>query len=65
MSEEKSQMKENTFWSSACAPHPRVFVSAKGPPLRSEGGVVVFGRICHEVYIKREILMPVKGRGTL
>lgn len=32
----------------------------RAPPLRSEGGVVVFGRICHEVYIKREILMPVK-----
>lgn len=66
MLEEKNQMKEkNTVCSSECAPHP-VYSDLGGvpPPCSWEVGWWSFGEFAMKLYI-REILMPVKGRGTI
>lgn len=66
MLEEKNQMKEkNTVCSSVCAPHPCVLGSGRRPlPCSWEVGWWSFGEFAMKLYI-REILMPVKGRGTI
>lgn len=60
-------MKENTFCSSVCASYPCVLVSGEGPlSCIQKVGWWFWGEFAmHEVYIRREILMPVKGRGTI